>query len=117
MRVEHWDNALDQGAHAARSLLATADGQTPSAYAPVPYFWSAQYDRKLQLAGRPRPGDEMRVVSGSLEERRFVALYGRERRVVGALGMNRPAQVMRYRSQLADGLSWDDALQAAGAQP
>lgn len=117
MRVEHWDNALDQGAHAARSLLATADGQTPSAYAPVPYFWSDQYDRKLQLAGRPRPGDEMRVVSGSLEERRFVALYGRDRRVVGALGMNRPAQVMRYRSQLADGLSWDDALQEAGAQP
>ena len=114
MRVEHWDNALDQGAHAARTLLAGDGGGTP--YAPVPWFWSDQYDRKLQLAGRPGPGDEVRVVLGSLEERRFVALFGRGGRVVAAFGMNRPAPIMRYRSRIADGLEWDLALAEAEAE-
>jgi len=114
MRVEHWDNALDQGAHAARTLLAGDGGGT--AYAPVPWFWSDQYDRKLQLAGRPGPGDEVRVVLGSLEERRFVALFGRGGRVVAAFGMNRPAPIMRYRSRIAEGLEWDLALSEAAAE-
>jgi 3-phenylpropionate/trans-cinnamate dioxygenase ferredoxin reductase subunit len=114
MRVEHWDNALDQGAHAARTLLAGEQGGTP--YAPVPWFWSDQYDRKLQLAGRPGPGDEMRIVDGSLEERRFVGLFGRDGRVVAAFGMNRPAPIMKYRARIATGLGWETALAEAEAE-
>jgi NADPH-dependent 2,4-dienoyl-CoA reductase/sulfur reductase-like enzyme len=105
MRVEHWDNAQDQGAHAARTLL----GQS-APYEPVPWFWSDQYDRKIQLAGRSGPGDEVKVVDGSIDERRFVALYGRAGRLVGVLGFNRPAMVMKYRRQIADGVSWADAI-------
>jgi NADPH-dependent 2,4-dienoyl-CoA reductase/sulfur reductase-like enzyme len=105
MRVEHWENAQEQGAHAARRLL----GDT-APYEPVPWFWSDQYDRKLQLAGRPRPDDEVRVVEGSLDERRFVALYGRAGRLVGVLGMNRPRHVMQLRSAIAERISFDDAL-------
>jgi NADPH-dependent 2,4-dienoyl-CoA reductase/sulfur reductase-like enzyme len=109
MRVEHWDNAQDQGAHAARRLLhGDAPGAEP--YEPVPWFWSDQYDRKIQLAGRSGPEDEVAIVDGSLEERRFVALYGRAGRLVGVLGFNRPAPVMRYRQQIAAGTSWADAL-------
>ena len=111
MRVEHWDNALDQGAAAGRRLLAGDDGG--EAFAPVPWFWSDQYDRKIQLAGRPGPDDEVRVVVGSIEERRFVALYGRAGRLVGVLGMNRPRHVMQFRTRIEDGMSWDDALAAA----
>jgi NADPH-dependent 2,4-dienoyl-CoA reductase/sulfur reductase-like enzyme len=108
MRVEHWDNALEQGAAAARRVLAGSDGG--EAYAPVPWFWSDQYDRKIQLAGRPGPGDEVRVVQGSIEDRRFVALYGRAGRLVGVLGMNRPRHVMQFRMKIEDGISWDDAV-------
>lgn len=111
MRVEHWDNALDQGAAAARRLLAGDEGGVP--YAPVPWFWSDQYDRKIQLAGRPAPDDEVRVVIGSVEERRFVALYGRAGRLVGVLGMNRPRHVMQFRMKIEDGITWDDALAQA----
>ena len=48
MRVEHWDNAVAQGAHAARRLLVD-DGEAEP-FMPVPWFWSDQYDRKIQMA-------------------------------------------------------------------
>jgi 3-phenylpropionate/trans-cinnamate dioxygenase ferredoxin reductase subunit len=111
MRVEHWDNAVEMGAHAARTLLAGADGGVP--FAPVPWFWSDQYDRKVQLAGRASATDEVQVVSGSVEDRRFVAFYGRAGRIVGVLGMNQPAKVMQWRALVERGTSWDDALAAA----
>ena len=108
MRVEHWDNAAAQGAHAARRLLNPETGP----FTPVPWFWSDQYDRKIQLAGRVRPDDEVRVVNGSVEERRFAAVYGRAGRIVGVLGFNRPRHVMRYRALIAQGASFDEALAA-----
>jgi NADPH-dependent 2,4-dienoyl-CoA reductase/sulfur reductase-like enzyme len=108
MRVEHWENAQEQGAHAARRLLGEAEP-----YVPVPWFWSDQYDRKIQLAGRSSADDDVQVVDGSVDERRFVAIYGRGGRLVGVLGMNRPRVVMEYRQLIADGASWDSALAKA----
>ena len=84
MRVEHWENAQAQGEHAARRLLAELDGAPGEPYAPVPWFWSDQYDRKIQLAGRSSAADDVvQVVDGSIEDRQFVALYGRAGRLVG----------------------------------
>ena len=108
MRVEHWDNAAQQGAHAARSLLDAAVGP----FTPVPWFWSDQYDRKIQLAGRVHGDDEVRVVAGSVEERRFAAIYGRAGRITGVLGFNRPRHVMRYRALIEQRASFDEALAA-----
>ena len=113
MRVEHWDNAIDQGMAAARRLLA-GDGAEP--FAPVPWFWSDQYDRKIQLAGRSGPEDDVAVVTGSVDERRFAAIYGRAGRIVAVLGFNRPRHVMQYRRLIARGASWDEALEFARAQ-
>ncbi len=110
MRVEHWDNAVEQGAHAAHRLLV--DDADAEPFTPVPWFWSDQYDRKIQLAGRIRPDDEMRIVTGSLDERRFAALYGRAGRLVGVLGFNRPRHVMRYKALIEQGVSFADALAA-----
>lgn len=107
LRVEHWDHAIAQGGHAAETLLAGDGGGQP--FAPVPWFWSDQYDRKIMLAGRPAGAEEVRVVDGSLDERRFVALYRRGDQVVAALGMNRPAPLARWRMRLADGVSWAEA--------
>ena len=111
MRVEHWDNAVQQGAHVARRLLATDEEAEP--FAPVPWFWSDQYDRKLQLAGWIRPDDEVRVVNGSTDEHRFVAFYGTGDRFSAVLGMNRPRHLMQAKMLLDDGASWDDALDLA----
>ncbi|MCY3577786.1 MAG: FAD-dependent oxidoreductase [bacterium] len=111
MRVEHWDNAIAQGQHAALRLLAS-DGEVQP-YAPVPWFWSDQYDRKIQLAGRAAPDDEVRIITGSTEERRFAALYGRAGRLVGVLGFNRPRHVMKYRNLIEQGTSFEEAIKIA----
>lgn len=110
MRVEHWDNAIEQGVHAAKRLLL--DESDAEAFTPVPWFWSDQYDRKIQLAGRVRADDDLEIVEGSLEERRFAALYGREGKLVGVLGFNRPRHVMRYKTMIQDGVSFADAVAA-----
>ena len=113
MRVEHWDNAIEQGMAAARRLLAGEDAEP---YAPVPWFWSDQYDRKIQLAGRSGPGDEVAIVTGSPDERRFAAVYGRAGRIVAVLGFNRPRHVMQYRRLIAERATWEEALQLARSQ-
>jgi NADPH-dependent 2,4-dienoyl-CoA reductase/sulfur reductase-like enzyme len=97
MRVEHWTNAVEQGDVAARRLVAGADG-TP-AFAPAPYFWSDQYDAKVQFVGMA--GDRVTVVEGDVEERKFVAAFGLDGRTVGALCFSWPARLARYRRLVA----------------
>ena len=108
MRVEHWTNAAEQGQAAAENLLAGEGAGSP--FAPVPYFWSDQYEVKIQFVGLARPGDDVEVVDGSLEAHRFVAIYGRAGRFVACLAFSRPRLVMAYRRLLAEGASWDEAL-------
>ncbi len=117
MRVEHWEHALDMAAHAARRLLADARGDDPAdlAYRPVPWFWSDQYDRKIQLAGRPGPDDDLVVVAGALDEERFCVAYGRDGRATAVLAVNMAARVVRYRRAMADGLAWSQVLEDAAA--
>jgi len=117
MRIEHWTNAAEQGAAAAGNLLAVAAGREPIPYRPVPFFWSDQYDARVQFVGRAAEGDEVRIVHGSPEQRRFVALYrGADGMLHGALGLSAPKLLMPYRRQLDPRVSWDDALAFAAAQ-
>jgi NADPH-dependent 2,4-dienoyl-CoA reductase/sulfur reductase-like enzyme len=109
MRVEHWSNAAEQGAIAAHNLVAELQGSERKPYAPVPFFWSDQYDRRIQFLGRASTEDEVEIVGGSIEERSFVALYHRDGRMRGVLGMNQPRAVMGYRKLLEAGTSIDDA--------
>jgi 3-phenylpropionate/trans-cinnamate dioxygenase ferredoxin reductase subunit len=112
MRLEHWTNAAEQGVAAAARLLA--DEETAQPYAPVPFVWSDQYDLKIQVVGHVRGDDEIELVDGSFEERRFVAAVGRAGRLVGAVGFGRPRVVMQHRRMIAQGVSWDEARSQAG---
>jgi 3-phenylpropionate/trans-cinnamate dioxygenase ferredoxin reductase subunit len=89
MRVEHWHNALNHGAAAARNMMGTA-----SAYDEIHWFWSDQYDYNLQYAGFHRDWDDL-IVRGSLEERDFIAFYVKGGLVTAAVGMNRGRDVRR----------------------
>ena len=110
IRIEHWTNAVEQADAAAARLL---EGEAAPPFTPVPFVWSDQFDLKIQATGRIHPDDEMFVAHGSLEERRFVALFGREGRLRGALALNRVRDLMGYRRMLRDGISWQDALEHA----
>jgi 3-phenylpropionate/trans-cinnamate dioxygenase ferredoxin reductase subunit len=111
LRIEHWTNAVEQAVAAAASLLEGPAGAAP--FAPVPFVWSDQYDAKILVAGWPRPGDRMRIVDGSLAERRFVALFGRDGLATGVVAMNRARKFMEWRRALRADLPFDDALDRA----
>ncbi len=122
MRVEHWTNAAEQGAIAAANLLREDDGEETQPYVAVPFFWSDQYDRRVQFIGRAFiPGEDestydIRIVRGTPAEGKFVALYGRQGRLRGVLGLSLPKYVMPFRALLARGASWDEALEFAAGQ-
>jgi NADPH-dependent 2,4-dienoyl-CoA reductase/sulfur reductase-like enzyme len=104
--VEHWSNAVEQGAAAAARLLLGADAP---AYSHLPYFWSDQYDRKLQCTGSVRADDAFEVVHGALDQPKFAAMYVRAGRVSGVLTSNAPAVFLRARKLLAEGRSPEEA--------
>jgi 3-phenylpropionate/trans-cinnamate dioxygenase ferredoxin reductase subunit len=106
-RVEHWTNAAEQGMHAARSLMAGR--RAADAYRPVPYFWSDQYDVKIQMIGIPDPADPVEVVEGSVESGRFVAIYEHDGRLSAALAFGRPRQLMRFRPLLEHQARFEEA--------
>jgi NADPH-dependent 2,4-dienoyl-CoA reductase/sulfur reductase-like enzyme len=110
MRLEHWTNANEQGTLAAKNAL-NPDEAKPSAA--VPYFWSDWYGHRIQFVGIPR-ADEIRVVSKELGEEKFLALYRRGERLIGCISIDRPAQIMKYRRQIMQHGSWEDALKFAG---
>lgn len=110
IRIEHWTHASAQGRAAALRLLRGADGVEP--YDPVPYVWTDQFGVKLQMAGHPSPDDELHLVEGDFDEYRFVALFAREGRLTGVVGMRRPAVFMRYQALLEEGATIEAALSA-----
>ncbi|MCH9036659.1 MAG: FAD-dependent oxidoreductase [Chloroflexi bacterium] len=83
LRVEHWDNALNQGAAAARSMLGR---QEP--YAPLLYFWSDQYDLNIQYLGHAVKWDHI-VYRGDPQEQKFTAFFMDDGLVLAALVVNR----------------------------
>ncbi|MGH9126189.1 MAG: NAD(P)/FAD-dependent oxidoreductase [Acidimicrobiales bacterium] len=96
MRLEHWTNAAEQGQAAALTLL---QGQDAPVFEPIPYFWSDQYQTKIQMVGRTGP--DVAVVDGALDDDRFVVVYGSAGRLVGALSFNWPARLMAWRNKIA----------------
>ncbi|WP_109508911.1 NAD(P)/FAD-dependent oxidoreductase [Nocardioides speluncae] len=109
MRLEHWTNAAEQGAAASKHALDPASA-TP--LAPVPYFWSDWYGRRIQFVGTPR-ADEVQVVATAGDA--FTALYRRDDRIVGALTIDRPREIMKFRRRIAERGAFADAVEFATA--
>jgi 3-phenylpropionate/trans-cinnamate dioxygenase ferredoxin reductase subunit len=83
LRVEHFNNAEKQGRAAARSMLGST---TPYDY--VHSFWSDQFEHKLEYVGHAVSWDQF-IVRGSLDERKLVGFYLRERELHAAVGLDR----------------------------
>ncbi|MCV7028630.1 NAD(P)/FAD-dependent oxidoreductase [Mycobacterium sherrisii] len=94
-RVEHWSNVADQ----ARVVVPAMLGQDVPEVTVVPYFWSDQYDVKIQCLGEPEATDTVHLVSD--DGRKFLAYYERDGVVVGVVGGGMPGKVMKARSKIA----------------
>lgn len=102
MRLEHWTNAAEQGAAAARHAL---DPSSAAPLASVPYFWSDWYSHRIQFVGTP-VADQVQVVTSEP----FVALYRRGDRLVGALTVDGRQVIMKLRRRVAEQGPWDEAV-------
>jgi 3-phenylpropionate/trans-cinnamate dioxygenase ferredoxin reductase subunit len=89
MRVEHWQNAIKQGAAAARNMLGER-----VMYDEIHWFWSDQYEANLQYAGFHTTWDEL-VVRGDLSSGSYLACYLNDGRIDAAVGLNRAKDVRR----------------------
>mgnify|MGYP006267172929 FL=1 len=110
MRVEHWTNAAEQGAHAAKNMVATIKGTEQTPYEAVPFFWSDQFDARIQFMGRANQGARVDVVAGDPAEGRWCAMYSVDDRLTGVLGVSMPKLVMPARALLSVRTSRDEAL-------
>ena len=113
IRIEHWQVAAEAGVAAARSLVA-GRADAPS-FVPIPYFWSDQFGIRIQVLGNSRGDDDVVITEGSLDEGKFVALFGRAGRLRAVMAIGKPRQLMGFRPLLQAGSSWDDALAHAAA--
>ena len=98
MRLENRTNATEQASAVAANILGQA-----RPYTPVPYFWTDQFEAKIQVFGLP--GGEAEVVEGSEAEGRFVARHRRGGRVCAVVGWNMPRQTRRHRTAVAEALA------------
>ncbi len=104
-RVEHWSNVAEQ----ARVLVPSLLGQElPSNLVVVPYFWSDQYDIKIQCLGEPEADDVVHLVED--DGRKFLAYYERDGVVAGVVGGGMPGPVMKTRGKIAAGAPIGDVL-------
>ncbi len=106
-RHEHWTSAVEQAGVAAARLLGGEAGAEPLAQ--VPYVWSDQFEMRIAIAGAVRAEAEMHVGHGSLDEDRWLAIFGEGGKLTGAVGMRRPRQLQACRDEIAEGLSFEAA--------
>jgi 3-phenylpropionate/trans-cinnamate dioxygenase ferredoxin reductase subunit len=106
VRLESVQNAVAQARVAAASLLGASEKSRD-----VPWFWSDQYDLKLQIAGLST-GYDRHVMRGDPESEQFSVLYYRDGRLLAVDSVNRPVDYMAVRKTLSDGRTID-AVQAA----
>lgn len=101
VRLEHWQNAQNQGVAAGRSMAGAGEP-----YGEVPWFWSDQFDLRLHLAGRVSPDYDV-VYRGDPESDAYCAFYHQDGVIRGALGVNRPREVRAAMRLIAKGAPVD----------
>lgn len=110
-RHEHWTAAVEQAEVVSTRIL---EGPLAAPHAAVPYFWSDQYDRKIQFVGRCPPEHALRWVEDDRPGGRVVALVESAGRLAGAFCIGRPRELVRYRGLVARAVTIEEALGASG---
>ena len=101
LRLESVHNAVEQ----AKTAAANICGQDTS-YSQVPWFWSDQYDLKLQIAGLSEGYDSV-AIRGNPAERSFSCLYLKENRLIAVDAINAPRDFVQSKQLIADHVEID----------
>ena len=111
IRLECVQNAIDQAKHAALAMMGK-----PRTYAEVPWFWSDQYDLKLQIAGLARPTDTL-VARGDPASRKFAVFHLRDDRIAAVEAVNAAPEYLIGKKLIAEGKPVDAAKLADVSVP
>jgi 3-phenylpropionate/trans-cinnamate dioxygenase ferredoxin reductase subunit len=102
-RIEHWTTAAEHGQLAGRNALLEPDAR--AAHLTPPYFWSDQYDTKIQAIGCPALGSRTEIVEETADGTRMVAAsVDQDGRVLGVVAVNAAKRLAWYRRQFAAGV-------------
>jgi 3-phenylpropionate/trans-cinnamate dioxygenase ferredoxin reductase subunit len=104
LRLESVHNAVEQGKTAATTILGRLEP-----YNQVPWFWSDQYDLKLQIAGLSSRSEQA-VIRGEPESRSFAAFFLSDGRLTAVYAINSPREFMLSKKLIALGARPDPAL-------
>jgi NADPH-dependent 2,4-dienoyl-CoA reductase/sulfur reductase-like enzyme len=115
IRVEHWTVAAEQGQLAGRNAMLAPAERKP--YVAPPYFWSDQYDVKIQSLGLPGRAEGVELLEATPDRARQV--YGAERdgRLVGIIAINAARRLGTYRMALEDPPAFDELRATVAADP
>ncbi len=115
IRIEHWTVAAEQGQLAGRNVLMAPDQRKP--YDAAPYFWSDQYDVKIQALGLPGRAEHLEILESSPDRSRVVYAGERDGHLVGVIAINAARRVGSYRQAFADPLPFEELRARVSADP
>jgi NADPH-dependent 2,4-dienoyl-CoA reductase/sulfur reductase-like enzyme len=98
LRLEHRTNAQEQGQHVAANILGAHEPFTP-----IPYFWTDQFESRVQVRGLIPPEAEGEIVEGDPDGDSFVQTFSVQGRPIGVLGWNAARLAMQHARQLSAG--------------
>jgi len=101
-KIHAIDGTRAENPRSRRGLTRPGTFRLP--YAAVPYFWSDQFDAKMRFVGVANAAEDIRVEEASPDV--LVALFGRDGLLRGALCVNAPRKLARYRQAIADRVPW-----------
>lgn len=110
LRLENRTNAVEQGMLVAGNILGK-----DRPYTPVPFFWTDQFEDKIQVHGFLPAHAEVAIVEGDPAQRKFVAVYGSHDKVTGVLGWNMMKEARQYRQRVVDGAAFSSTVTGVNA--
>ena len=115
IRIEHWTVAAEQGQLAGRNAVWAPEER--KAYVAPPYFWSDQYEKKIQSLGLPSRGERVELLETTPDGSRRVYGADRDGRLVGIIAINGARRLGTYRMALEDPPAFEELRARLGDDP
>jgi 3-phenylpropionate/trans-cinnamate dioxygenase ferredoxin reductase component len=113
LALEHWGNAVTQAEVAAHNMVRPSSERWP--HLSIPEFWSTQFGYNIKSVGVPSFSDEIVIAQGSVEARRFVAVYGHRGRITAAVSFDQGMWLDFWRDQIEDAAPFPPTFTLVGA--